>query len=127
MTTFIVSMLVIISIIAIARYYGDSSMASNLLLTLAFSVVVGLGIQFLTKEKISKKKKNAKIEKNSSMIVNPASTQAVCIALEPVQTCQSGFVSQMQDITTKEKEFPQTQNNKFVYDKRITTIPIDSS
>lgn len=125
MTTFIVSMLVIISIIAIARYYGDSSMASNLLLTLAFSVVVGLGIQFLTKEKLSKKE-NAKIE-NSSMIVNPASTQAVCIALEPVQTCQSGFVSQMQDITTKEKEFPQTQNNKFVYDKRITTIPIDSS
>lgn len=125
MTTFIVSMLVIISIIAIARYYGDSSMASNLLLTLAFSVVVGLGIQFLTKEKLSKKE-NAKIE-NSSMIVNPASTQAVCIALEPVQTCQSGFVSQMQDITTKEKKFPQTQNNKFVYDKRITTIPIDSS
>lgn len=125
MTTFIVSMLVIISIIAIARYYGDSSMASNLLLTLAFSVVVGLGIQFLTKENLSKKE-NTKIE-NSSMIVNPASTQAVCIALEPVQTCQSGFVSQMQDITTKEKEFPQTQNNKFVYDKRITTIPIDSS
>lgn len=126
MTTFIVSMLVIISIIAIARYYGDSSMASNLLLTLAFSVVVGLGIQFLTIRKIKQKKENAKIE-NSSMIVNPASTQAVCIALEPVQTCQSGFVSQMQDITTKEKEFPQTQNNKFVYDKRITTIPIDSS
>lgn len=126
MTTFIVSMLVIISIIAIARYYGDSSMASNLLLTLAFSVVVGLGIQFLTKEKLSKKGKMLRL-KNSSMIVNPASTQAVCIALEPVQTCQSGFVSQMQDITTKEKEFPQIQNNKFVYNKRITTIPIDSS
>lgn len=125
MTTFIVSMLVIIGIVAIARYYGDSSMASNLLLTLAFSVVVGLGIQFLTKKE-NLKKEDAKI-KNSSMIVNPASTQAVCIALEPVQTCQSGFVSQMQDITTKEKEFPQIQNNKFVYDKRITTIPIDSS
>lgn len=56
MTTFIVSMLVIIGIVAIARYYGSSSMASNLLLTLAFSVVVGLGIQFATKGNHSKKK-----------------------------------------------------------------------
>ena len=45
MTTFIVSMLVIIGIVAIARYYGSSSMASNLLLTLAFSVVVAFKLQ----------------------------------------------------------------------------------
>nr|DAH77717.1 MAG TPA: hypothetical protein [Caudoviricetes sp.] len=125
MTTFIVSMLVIVCIVAIARYYGSSSMASNLLLTLAFSVVVGLGIQFATKGN-SSKKENTKIE-NSIAVSNPASTQSVCTVLEPVQICHSGAVSQIQDYKTVIKEFPQLSSKKLAYIDRIAPPFPDSS
>lgn len=125
MTTFIVSMLVIISIVAIARYYGSSSMASNLLLTLAFSVVVGLGIQFATKNN-SSKKEDIKIE-NSIAVNNPASTQSVCTVLEPVQMRHSGSVSQMQDYKTVIKEFPRLNSKKLAYIDRIAPPFPDSS
>lgn len=125
MTTFIVSMLVIVCIVAIARYYGSSSMASNLLLTLAFSVVVGLGIQFATKGN-SSKKENTKIE-NSIAVSNPASTQSICTMLEPVQIRHSGAVSQIQDYKTVIKEFPQLSSKKLAYIDRIAPPFPDSS
>jgi hypothetical protein len=125
MTTFIVSMLVIIGIVAIARYYGSSSMASNLLLTLAFSVVVGLGIQFATKGNHSKKE-STKIE-NSIALSNPVSTQSVCTVLEPVKTSHSGAVSQVQDYETVVKEFPRLNFKKLAYTERIAPPFPDSS
>lgn len=125
MTTFIVSMLVIVCIVAIARYYGSSSMASNLLLTLAFSVVVGLGIQFATKDKPGKKE-NTKIE-NSIAVSNPASTQSVCAVLEPVQMRHSGAVSQVQDYKTVVKELPRLSSKKLAYTDRIAPPFPDSS
>lgn len=125
MTTFIVSMLVIACIVLVARYYGSSSMASNLLLTLAFSVVVGLGIQFATKGNKSNKK-IIKIE-NSMVVANPASTQAMCVTLEPTHIDQTGSVGQVQDYVTKEKDTPQQINNTLAFINRIAPPFPDSS
>lgn len=125
MTTFIVSMLVIACIVLVARYYGSSSMASNLLLTLAFSVVVGLGIQFATKGNNSNKK-ITKIEK-SMVVANPASTQTMCVTLEPTYIDQTGSVGQVQDYVTKEKETPQQTNNTLAFINRIVLPFPDSS
>lgn len=125
MTTFIVSMLVIACIVLVARYYGSSSMASNLLLTLAFSVVVGLGIQFATKGNNSNKK-ITKIEK-SMVVANPASTQTMCVTLEPTHIDQTGSVGQVQDYVTKEKETPQQTNNTLAFINRIVPPFPDSS
>lgn len=125
MTTFIVSMLVIAGIVLIARYYGSASMASDLLLTLAFSVVVGLGIQFATKENKSNKK-ITKIE-NSTIVTNPTSTQAMCVTLEPTHIDQTGSVGQVQDYITKKNDTPQQINNMFAFINRIAPPFSDSS
>lgn len=50
------------AIIVIARYYGSSSLAGNLLMTLAFSIAVGLGVRAYTNYN-DVDSKNVKIEK----------------------------------------------------------------
>ena len=62
MTTLFLAMLAIIVIIACARYYGSPKVANNLLLTLAMSVVVGLGIKYVANINASNKK-DTRIEK----------------------------------------------------------------
>lgn len=96
MTTFVIAMLVIACIVLVGRYYGSSSLASNLLLTLAFSVVVGLGIRFVTNKPVVKKE--TKIEK--FVTTNPVSTQSVAV-LQADTTANSGAASKVQDWIVK--------------------------
>lgn len=94
MTTLFVAMLVVACIVLVARYYKSVNLASNLLLTLAFSVAVGLGIQFLTKD-YSKVKKEVTIEKLTNTI-DSESMQSVA-ALEPVTFGRSGVAGKTWD------------------------------
>lgn len=89
MATTFLAMLTIAIIFAVARYYGSSSLAINLLLTLAFSVVVGLGIQFATKKSEAKK-----ITKVEQLATTNSSSMLPVSALEP-DTCQSGVTGKM--------------------------------
>lgn len=54
MTTIGIYVMLVLVIILAARYYGSPKLASNLLLTLAFSVVVGLGIKSFESVKTTK-------------------------------------------------------------------------
>lgn len=87
MTTFFLAMLAITIIVMVARYNGSANLASNLLLTLAFSVAVGLGIQFVTQK--SDTNKNTKVE---NVTTNSMATPFVS-ALEPDTVCPSGMLS----------------------------------
>lgn len=80
-------MLTIITIVMIARYYGSANLACNLLLTLAFSVAVGLGIQFATqKGKVNKETKVENVTTNSM-------ATAFVSALEPDTVSFPGMLS----------------------------------
>lgn len=65
MTTLFLAMLAIIIIIAIARYYGSPKLANNLLVTLALSVVVGLGFKYLQHKSEVKKETKTEIVSNN--------------------------------------------------------------
>lgn len=68
MTTLFLAMLAIIIIIAIARYYGSPKLANNLLITLALSVVVGLGFKYLQhKSEVKKETKTEIVDSNMPM------------------------------------------------------------
>ena len=71
----------------IARYQKNANLASNLLLTLAFSVAVGLGIKTHTQK--SEVKKDTKVENVTS---NSMATTFVS-ALEPDTVSPSGMLS----------------------------------
>lgn len=123
MTTFVLAMLTIIAIVLIGRYYGSATLASNLLLTLAFSVVVGLGIQFTMNKKHSKKE--IKIERT---INNPISmsTQSVAV-LEPDTIACSGAVSQTQNWIVKSIFKGQQPNPLMAQEYKCGSFPFPDS
>ena len=98
MTVFILSLLAVISIVLIARYYGSSELATNLLLTFAFSVFVGLSIRYYTRDNISSVSKNVITE--NVMTVDSTSMQMVLPALEPVNTQSSVGQTENHDVVT---------------------------
>ena len=87
MTTILLAMFAIITIVMIARYQKNANLANNLLLTLAFSVAVGLGIKAHTQK--SEVKKDTKVENVTS---NSMATTFVS-ALEPDTVSPSGMLS----------------------------------
>ena len=116
MTTFCVAMLVVACIVLIARYHKSVNLASNLLLTLAFSVAVGLGIQFSTKN-YSKVKKEVTTEKFVNT-TDSASMQSVA-ALEPAMFSQSGVAGKTQNWLVKTSLEKDKPTNKPLHSLKI--------
>lgn len=110
--------LTIVIILLIARYYGSPKLASNLLLTLAISVMVGFGINYLTKDS----KKSTGIEYTMS-----SPTQS----LDQFATDPSSNIGAVSQETYSNKFYTQpTDTNRIVYvwsKDRITKEHIDSS
>lgn len=84
---FILSLLAIVGIVMFCRYHRSSNLASNLMLTFAFSVFVGLGIKYYLKDNVSKDKKTVLTENVSTVNANPM--QMVAPALETGNTQSS--------------------------------------
>lgn len=71
MTTIGIYAILVIAIILIARYFGSPKLGSNLLLTLAFSVVIGLGTKFVKSYDFDKQS----TKKESITMINQPSIQ----------------------------------------------------
>lgn len=110
--------LTIVIILLIARYYGSPKLAFNLLLTLAISVMVGFGINYLTKDS----KKNTSIEYAMS-----SPTQS----LDQFATGSNSNLGIVSQETRSNKFYTQpTDTSRIVYvwsKDRITKEHIDSS
>lgn len=77
MATISIYAILVVAIILIARYFGSPKLGSNLLLTLAFSVVVGLGTKFVKSfdfDKQSTKKESITMMNQQSMQTSNVAT-----------------------------------------------------
>lgn len=90
MTTLFLAMLAIIIIIAIARYYGSPKLANNLLITLALSVVVGLGFKYLQHKSEVKKETKTEIVSNNMPMQSVVDNNTADYGIVST-TCQSGI------------------------------------
>ena len=110
--------LTIVIILLIARYYGSPKLAFNMLLTLAISVMVGFGINYLTKDS----KKSTSVES-----VTSSPTQS----LNQLATDSSSNIGVVSKEIRSNKFYTQpTDTSRIVYvwsKDRITKEHIDSS
>lgn len=92
MATFSIYAILVVAIILIARYFGSPKLGSNLLLTLAFSVAVGLSTKFV--KSFDFDKQNTKKESITMMNQQPMQSSSVATFVTTPEDFREGTVGQ---------------------------------
>lgn len=123
MTATILVLLALIAILVIARINKDANLGSSLLITLALSLAVGIGVKSYTSKQSDNI--NAKIENAVSTNQNPMQLYLPEVMME--NTCLTGVVGKDYNWIDTNSVLSPTCVHNILEMTRGSTKPIDSS